>query len=131
MNLLEGLAAGTTTFADYSTPIHEIAQFFSQLGARARLTSHIREVPDDVQHLLKDGDLYPFDEQKGRESLEENVRLIEEWHGYETTELQHCSVRKVQTSSVNDYLKRYVSFPLIKTSVSICTWHRVRVRLNK
>ncbi|MBM7632833.1 amidohydrolase family protein [Geomicrobium sediminis] len=83
MNLLEGLAAGTTTFADYSTPIHEIAQFFSQLGARARLTSHIREVPDDVQHLLKDGDLYPFDEQKGRESLEENVRLIEEWHGYD------------------------------------------------
>ncbi|EZH65964.1 hypothetical protein DH09_14150 [Bacillaceae bacterium JMAK1] len=83
MNLLEGLAAGTTTFADYSTPINEIAQFISKLGARARLTSHIREVPDDVQHLLKDGELYPFDKQKGQESLEQNVRLIDEWHGYD------------------------------------------------
>lgn len=80
MNILEGLAAGTTTFGDYSPPINKLAPFYSELGVRARLTCHIREVPD-VLHNLADGDLYPFDKEIGRKTLHENMKLIENWHG--------------------------------------------------
>jgi len=80
MNILEGLAAGTTTFGDYSPAINKIAGFYSELGARARLTCHVREVPD-VLHELEEDDLYPFDKKIGQETLNENLKLIENWHG--------------------------------------------------
>lgn len=82
MNILEGLASGTTTFGDYSSPIHEIAHFYAKLGARAQLTCHIREVPDDISHL-NDGDLYPFDQKVGEDTLNESLHLINNWNGAE------------------------------------------------
>ncbi|MFM1654319.1 amidohydrolase family protein [Brevibacillus sp. B_LB10_24] len=82
MNILEALAAGTTTFCDYSSPILDIAAFFKKIGARARLTTSIKEVPP-VKHKLKEHDLYPFDPAIGERTLSENLELVERWHGAE------------------------------------------------
>ncbi|WP_034749039.1 amidohydrolase family protein [Halalkalibacter wakoensis] len=86
MNILEALAAGTTTFGDYSTPINEIAQFFQTLGARARLTGFIREVPEVLDKLQED-DLYPFDPAIGERTLNENLELVDRWHGKENNRI--------------------------------------------
>lgn len=80
MNILEALAAGTTTFCDQSDPILEIVPFYEKLGARARLTCKVHEVASS-KHKLKEGDLYPFDPAVGEQSLNDNLELIERWHG--------------------------------------------------
>lgn len=81
MNILEGLAAGTTTFGDFNQHIMlELAAFYDTLGARASLTSTIREVPDAL-HGLQEYDLYPFDSAIGKESLSENLELIAQFDG--------------------------------------------------
>ncbi|MBQ2896428.1 MAG: amidohydrolase family protein [Oscillospiraceae bacterium] len=82
VNMLEALAAGTTTFGEYSFPdqIREQAAFLDKLGARANLTVTIRGTTR--QMTSKDiNDLYVFDDDMARHSLAENLRLYDEWHG--------------------------------------------------
>ena len=86
MNILEALASGTTTFGDYGTPINDIAAFFQKLGARARLAGFIKEVPK-VLDQLQEGDLYPFDPAIGEQTLNENLALIDRWHGKENNRI--------------------------------------------
>ncbi len=80
MNILEGLASGTTTFGDYGSNMDEVASFINNLGARGRLTTTIREVPD-VLDELEEEDLYPFEKAIGENTLNANLDLIERWHG--------------------------------------------------
>lgn len=80
MNVLEGLASGTTTFCDYTVPVFDMAEFYHELGARACLTGIVREVPK-VLNKLEDDDLYPFDPAIGENTLNENLELIDRWHG--------------------------------------------------
>lgn len=81
MNILEALAAGTTTFGDYNQGIMlELAGFYDELGARASLTSTIREVPDSL-HGLKEHDLYPFEPDIGKKTLSDNLELISQFEG--------------------------------------------------
>lgn len=86
MNILEALASGTTTFGDFGTPINDIAAFFQKLGARARLAGFIKEVPK-VLDQLQEGDLYPFDPAIGEQTLNENLVLIDKWHGKENNRI--------------------------------------------
>lgn len=80
MNILEGLASGTTTFGDYGYGMNKTAEFIHKLGARGRLTSMIREVPE-VLDQLQEEDLYPFEKAIGEKTLNANLDLIEKWHG--------------------------------------------------
>jgi len=84
--VLEGLAAGTTTFGDYGSPINEFANFYDKLGARAALTGMIKEVPE-VLDQLDEGDLYPFDVNVGEKTLKENLELIYKWHGHDNNRI--------------------------------------------
>lgn len=86
MNILEALASGTTTFGEYGTPINDIAAFFKELGARARLTGVIREVPKALKKIQEDH-LYSFDSVIGEKSLNENLKLIDRWHGKENNRI--------------------------------------------
>ena len=82
VNMLEALAAGTTTFGEYSFPdmVKEQAEFLDKLGARANLTVTIRgtstkPVKGDIN------DLYVFDDNMAREKLNANLELYDTWHG--------------------------------------------------
>jgi len=80
MNILEGLASGTTTFGDYGNGMDDVASFIYKLGARGRLTTTVREVPE-VLDQLQEEDLYPFEKAIGEKTLNANLDLIEKWHG--------------------------------------------------
>lgn len=81
-NIIEGVKAGTTTFCDYDNPMRKIIKNHAKLGTRARVADMINEMPDNVSDL-KVGDLYPLDPAIGNQKLNENIKLIEEWHGKE------------------------------------------------
>lgn len=86
MNILEALAAGTTTFGDYGSTVNELAPFYQKIGTRARLTGFIREVPD-VLDGLEEGDLYPFEPAIGERTLAKNLELIDKWNGKENNRI--------------------------------------------
>lgn len=85
VNMLEALAAGTTTFGEYSfaNMVPHQAEFLRKLGARANLTVTVRgtanskKVPSDID------DLYVFDDDLARSSLKANLELHEKWNGYD------------------------------------------------
>ncbi len=82
VNMLEALAAGTTTFGEYSFPdmIEQQAEFLDRLGARGNLTVTIR----GTSHRPAKGDindLYAFDDNMARRILETNLSLYDRWHG--------------------------------------------------
>jgi 5-methylthioadenosine/S-adenosylhomocysteine deaminase len=81
LNVLEALKAGTTTFVDYTRPIPGWAEFFDQAGVRARLTPTINALPPGGMAGWKVGDLYPFDEAAGQNSIQEATGFARRWHG--------------------------------------------------
>ena len=83
VNMLEALAAGTTTFGEYSfaNMVEQQAAFLDRLGARGNLTVTIRgtsnkPVKGDIN------DLYAFDDNMARRTLEANLELYDKWHGH-------------------------------------------------
>ncbi|MGC8838986.1 MAG: amidohydrolase family protein [Anaerolineae bacterium] len=81
LSVLEGLKAGTTTFSDYTSPIPGWPEFYERLGVRARLTPKINALPATGMAGLKVGDLYPFDEARGRAMLDAALAFARTWHG--------------------------------------------------
>jgi 5-methylthioadenosine/S-adenosylhomocysteine deaminase len=79
VNIIEGIKAGTTTFCDYDSPMNEIVKHYARIGARARVAQTVNEMPDNVGKIPV-GDLYPLDPSMGERKLQENIRLVEEWH---------------------------------------------------
>jgi len=82
VNILEALAAGTTTFGEYSFPdqVNEQAEFLDKLGARSNLTITIR----GTSRQMVNGDvndLYVFDDNLAEHCLQENLVLYDRWHG--------------------------------------------------
>ncbi|MCM3766234.1 amidohydrolase [Neobacillus niacini] len=82
VNIIEGIKAGTTTFCDYDLSMNHIVENYVQVGARARVTEMVNELPDDIGNLPI-GELYPFDPSIGERKLKENIQLFEQWHGRE------------------------------------------------
>lgn len=82
VNMLEALAAGTTTFGEYSFPemIGHQAEFLDKLGARGNLTITIRGTS---RQMAKGdiNDLYVFDDDMARQKLNDNLALYDAWHG--------------------------------------------------
>ncbi|GAE27573.1 S-adenosylhomocysteine deaminase [Halalkalibacter wakoensis JCM 9140] len=120
MNILEGLAAGTTTFCDYSTPILDIAQFYKQLGARARLTCFIKEVPD-VLDTLQEDDLYPFEPAIGEKTLHENLELVDRWHGYDDNRI---------TATLGPQGPDFLSVDLMKKVKNIANEKQLKIHMH-
>ena len=81
LNVLEALKAGTTTFVDYTRPFPGWAEFFAQVGVRARLTPTVNAFPPGGMAGWKVGDLYPFNEVAGQRAIDGAVAFAQDWHG--------------------------------------------------
>ncbi|MCX7668663.1 MAG: amidohydrolase family protein, partial [Anaerolineae bacterium] len=81
LNILEALKAGTTTMGDYTRPMPGWAEFFAQVGVRARLTPTINAMPPGGMAGWKLGDLYPFDLAAGQRAIDEALAFAHDWHG--------------------------------------------------
>jgi 5-methylthioadenosine/S-adenosylhomocysteine deaminase len=81
LNVLEALKAGTTTHVDYTRPMPGWADFFAQVGVRARLTPTINALPPGGMAGWKVGDLYPLDNDVGQASIDDAVAFARDWHG--------------------------------------------------
>ena len=81
LNILEGLRSGTTTFGDYYDPGPGWAEAFDEFGVRACLTPMINALPAGGMAGWRVGDLYPFDEEKGKRMIESAVSFVRNWQG--------------------------------------------------
>ncbi|WP_096187100.1 amidohydrolase family protein [Evansella halocellulosilytica] len=79
LNIVEAIKAGTTTFCDYDGNMNEIVKNYQKVGARARVTELVNEIPDDIGDIPV-GELYPFYSSIGEEKLQNNIKLFEDWH---------------------------------------------------
>lgn len=82
VNIIEGVKAGTTTFCDFDFPMRELVKNHIKIGTRTRVAECINELPENVSDLPV-GEIYPFNPSIGQKKLNENIKLIEEWHGKE------------------------------------------------
>ncbi|QDI92251.1 amidohydrolase [Salicibibacter halophilus] len=83
VNIIEGLKAGTTTFGDYDSGMNTIVQNHIALGTRAHVCDMINEMPERMSDSRQVGDLYPLDPTVGEKKLQDNLTLIENYHGSE------------------------------------------------
>jgi 5-methylthioadenosine/S-adenosylhomocysteine deaminase len=81
LNVLEALKAGTTTFGDNGGIHPGWAEFYEQVGVRARLSPMVNALPQGGMAGWKVGDLYPFDEAAGETRIEAAAAFAREWHG--------------------------------------------------
>lgn len=86
--LMEGVANGTTTFADYTRPMGELVKSHALLGSRGVVCDSISERNfANREHWIaqgwKPGDPTPLDAEAGKESLERSLRLHEQWDGHD------------------------------------------------
>jgi 5-methylthioadenosine/S-adenosylhomocysteine deaminase len=86
--LMEGVANGTTTFGDYDAPMNEIVRSHVQLGNRAVVCQGISELnwanrEAWLKQGWKPGDPTPLDPHKGQQTLEDELRLHDEWDGFD------------------------------------------------
>lgn len=82
MNIIEGVKSGTTTFCDYDADMPLLVENYVEIGARARVAEMINEIPDDIGDIPV-GELYPFHSSIGERKLQNNITLMEKWHGTE------------------------------------------------
>ncbi len=120
MIILEALSSGTTTFGDYGSPINDIAEFYNKLGARAALTGMIREVPEVLDQLEED-ELYPFDPAIGEETLNENLELIDKWHGQDNNRI---------TALLGPQGPDFMSLDLLKKVKEIATDKNLKIHMH-
>jgi 5-methylthioadenosine/S-adenosylhomocysteine deaminase len=81
LNAVEALKAGTTTHGDYGGPRPGWAEFYDTLGVRACLTPIFNALAPRGLSDAKLGDLYAFDMQVGRQSLDSAVAFARNWDG--------------------------------------------------
>jgi len=81
LNVIEALKAGTTTFGDYAKPVPGWAEFYEQVGVRARLTPTINALPPGGMAGWKIGDVYPLSDEVGQQAIETAVSFAQNWHG--------------------------------------------------
>ncbi|MCG8617454.1 MAG: amidohydrolase family protein [Desulfobacterales bacterium] len=74
----EGIAAGTTCFGEFSDYNPDIMAFLERSGVRSPVTIRVREAEE---RIYAPGELYEFNPEKGRKSLEHNLEAFDLWHG--------------------------------------------------
>jgi 5-methylthioadenosine/S-adenosylhomocysteine deaminase len=80
LNIVEALKTGTTTFGDNGGIYPGWAEFYEQVGVRARLSPMVNALPQGGMAGWKVGELYPLDEAAGRTRIEAAVNFAREWH---------------------------------------------------
>ena len=75
--IIEAVKTGTTTIGDFEDGMEDVCSFIEKLGSRGHITQTIREAK---RRVYKPGELYEFDENLGKESLNKNIDLYEKWH---------------------------------------------------
>jgi 5-methylthioadenosine/S-adenosylhomocysteine deaminase len=76
--IVEGLKAGTTTFADFGWSMDGVCAFIDRIGARGAIAVTIREAQP---RIYAPGELYTFEPSLGQSQLADNLRVFERWHG--------------------------------------------------
>jgi 5-methylthioadenosine/S-adenosylhomocysteine deaminase len=76
--IVEGLKAGTTTFADFGWSMDGVCAFLQRVGARGAIAVTIREA---TQRIYAPGELYTFEPALGRTQFQANLELFDRWHG--------------------------------------------------
>lgn len=79
LNIIESVKTGTTTFGDFDVPMIDLIQNHIQAGVRAVASDMINEMPKDVS-VIEEGILYPLDSSVGSQKIQNNTRLIEQYH---------------------------------------------------
>lgn len=80
LSAIEAIRAGTTTLCDIGPAMPLVLPFYERVGIRACVCSLISQVPP-VESIIPEGELLPFDEEIGKQRLQENIELIEQWNG--------------------------------------------------
>jgi 5-methylthioadenosine/S-adenosylhomocysteine deaminase len=81
LNVIEALKSGTTTFGDYTKPFPGWAEFYEEIGVRARLTPTINALPPGGMAGWQVGDVYPLSDEVGQKSMDTAVSFAKRWHG--------------------------------------------------
>lgn len=79
INLIEAVKSGTTTFSDFDVPMLDLVHNHIQVKTRAIVCDLVNELPKDVT-IINPGELYPLDSGMGNEKLNNNTKLIEQFH---------------------------------------------------
>lgn len=74
----EGLAAGTTTFGEFSNMNPALLKFMDKTGVRCQMTVKIREAEE---RIYDPGELYVFDQGMGRTTLNQCLDAHDHWQG--------------------------------------------------
>ena len=80
VNIIEAVKAGTTTFCDYETPMLKLIPNHIKVGTRLVAANMINELPTNVKKIP--GEPYPLDPAVGQHKLQDNIKMIEQYHGY-------------------------------------------------
>ena len=86
--LIEGVMNGTTTFGDYEAPMGEVVKSHIQMGNRAVVCEGVSELNwANREQWIKDGwkpgDPTPLDRATGERTLNNELRLFDEWDGFD------------------------------------------------
>ena len=76
--LVEAVKAGTTTLGDYEGDMEPVCELVARVGVRGNLAQTIREAEHRTYAV---GELYHFNPELGRRSLESCLALHDRWHG--------------------------------------------------
>ena len=79
LNIIEALKAGTTTFGDFDIPMLQLIKNHIKVGTRCVVSDMVNELPKDVM-VINHGIEYPLDPSVGNRKLNDNTRLIEQYH---------------------------------------------------
>ena len=80
LGLMEMVKSGTTTVCDMSNGANLIAENFINIGIRAVLSEMIHEMPKSIIEM-DPFDLYDYDHFVGNKKFNDNIKLIEKYHG--------------------------------------------------
>lgn len=91
--LMEGVAAGTTTFGDYDYPMNGLLQSHIAMGNRAVVCQGTTEInwadrEQWVEQGWKPGVAPPLNREYGERGLQGELELYERWHGYDSGRIQ-------------------------------------------
>lgn len=80
LHVLEAMKAGVTTYMDFCPPFAGWAEFYEEVGVRARLTPTINSLAPGTMSD-RAGTLYAFDETKGRQAIDAALTFADRWQG--------------------------------------------------
>ena len=92
VSIVEAVKTGTTTMCDFSYNSLSVVQNHIKIGSRVVMSEIIYELPEKFTKQAPEDPLevYEFDHAVGEKKFNENVQLIEQYHGYEDGRVTCC-----------------------------------------